>query len=136
MKVIKEIKVKEYCEINKENPTPSKEYCNTVVNVVSKDDSSGFVNFTFGADIEQQCCEDFNVIYPDSYEYEKVYVHHITVLKDGDDEEYDNVIVNILIHNEDYEYKYLTFVVSNETHYYTHTVYFDENNELAYECEI
>ena len=137
MEVIKEIRVEKECKISDENPTPSKyDYTETLVNVTAKNDADGFVNFTFGAELEQCCCEDFIVEIPEKYEYDEVYVSNITVLKDYSDY-YNNVIINILIREDyTYEYKYLTFIVSNDSDFYTHTVRFNENNELIYESEV
>lgn len=135
MRIIKEIKVEKDCKISSENPTPSKKYTDTIVNIEANDTSGDFVNFTFAGELEKESYEDFKIIRPDSYEYENVYVCHITVLQD-EYEYYESVIVNILIRNVLWEYEYLTFVVANVSDYYTHTIYFDENNELAYESDI
>lgn len=135
MKVIKEIKVNSHCTINKKNPTPSKNNMETIVNVVNNKENDSFLNFVFGVDMDQQCCEDFKVIYPTNFNFDDIYVCNITVLKDADGE-YENRVVNILVSDSGNEYRYLTFIVQNITHFYTHKIYFDENNDVHYESQI
>lgn len=135
MKVIKEIQVNKDCKISNNNPTPSKKSLSTVLNIEAQEDlDEGFINFTLGAELEQQCCEDFKVIYPDTYKYDWVYVCNITVLSESYND-YESIIVNVLIRDGLYNhdnYGNLIFTVSNVTTYYGHEIYFSENDELIY----